>query len=282
VATVNGEPIPRSELDAALKMRPPIVAPKNAQEQKQLRDHVMVALVDELLLKQFLRSNSRPIESAEIDKQLKALEASLASQKRSLADYCRESRQTLEQVRANLAQMQQWTAYAATKTSEADVKNYYLANKPFFDRAMVRASHIVIRLANDAPTAERAAAQTRLTALRDEIVAGRTRFADAARQFSQCPTGSNGGDLGYIHRKWMVDESFAKAAFALETNSVSDVVTTDLGCHLILVTDKRPGTTSFFEDQRIKEAARECYMEEMRQKLIADLRAKAKIEVMSH
>jgi peptidyl-prolyl cis-trans isomerase C len=77
----------------------------------------------------------------------------------------------------------------------------------------------------------------------------------------------------------MVDESFAKAAFALDTNTISDVVTTDLGYHLILVTDKRPGTPSFFEDPRIKEAARECYMEEMRQKLIADLRAKAKIEI---
>jgi peptidyl-prolyl cis-trans isomerase C len=279
VAIVNGEPIPWSELDAALKMRAPITAPKNAQEQKLLRDATVAALIDDLLVKQFLRTNCRPIETAEIDKQLKTLEASLASQKRSLTDYCRESRQTIEQVRANLAQMQQWTTYAATKTTEADVKNYYLSNKPFFDRAMVRASHVVIRLAKDAPATERTAAQSRLTALRDEISAGRISFSDAARKFSQCPTGANGGDLGYIHRKWMVDESFAKAAFALDTNTVSDVVTTDLGYHLILVTDKRPGTPSFFEDPRIKEAARECYMEEMRQKLIADLRAKAKIEI---
>ena len=77
----------------------------------------------------------------------------------------------------------------------------------------------------------------------------------------------------------MVDEAFAKAAFALDKNALSDVVNTDMGCHLILVTDKRSGDPALYEDPRIKQAVRECMMEEMRQKLIAELRAQAKVEL---
>src|SRR3712207_8071236 len=58
-----------------------------------------------------------------------------------------------------------------------------------------------------------------------QVVAGKLDFAEAARAHSQCPlSASKGGDLGLIPRKWVFEESFARAAFALPVGQVSDVV----------------------------------------------------------
>lgn len=57
-------------------------------------------------------------------------------------------------------------------------------------------------------------------------------FAELARGHSECPSGNRGGDLGSFKRGNMVPE-FEKAAFGLDVNSISDVVKTDFGYHLI-------------------------------------------------
>lgn len=279
VALVNGEPISRADFDAAMKQRVPVFKRLSPEQQKQLQADVITALSDDLLLKQFLRANSQPIKPVEIDRQWADLEKSLAAQKRSIADYCRETNQSPEQLRAAIAEMLQWTAYAAGRITEVDLKKYYTEYKPFFDNASVRVSHIMIRIPANAPAGERTAAEAQLSQIRDEITTGKLTFAQAATKYSQCPSAQRGGDLGYIARRWMVDEAFASAAFKLDKGVVSGVVNSDIGCHLILVTDKRPGAGSVYEDPRIKTAVRECVMEEMRQRLVADLRAKAKIEV---
>ncbi len=64
------------------------------------------------------------------------------------------------------------------------------------------------------------------------------KFEDLAKQYSICPSGQNGGDLGYFGRGQMVKE-FEEAAFATPVNSVSDPVQTQFGWHLIKVIDKK-------------------------------------------
>ena len=58
-------------------------------------------------------------------------------------------------------------------------------------------------------------------------------FADAAAEFSDCPSGSNGGDLGEFTRGQMV-LPFEDAAFSLEVGQMSGIVETQFGYHLIL------------------------------------------------
>ena len=57
-------------------------------------------------------------------------------------------------------------------------------------------------------------------------------FEELARDFSQCPSGNNGGDLGEFGKGMMVP-SFEKAAFALNVGEISPPVKTQFGFHLI-------------------------------------------------
>ena len=62
-------------------------------------------------------------------------------------------------------------------------------------------------------------------------------FENLAAQYSLCPSGANGGDLGFFPRGMMV-KPFEDAAFNLEIGKVSEPVKTQFGWHLILVTEK--------------------------------------------
>ncbi len=57
-------------------------------------------------------------------------------------------------------------------------------------------------------------------------------FEQLAKDFSQCPSGDSGGDLGEFGKGMMVP-SFEKAAFALNVGEVSGPVKTQFGFHLI-------------------------------------------------
>ena len=74
--------------------------------------------------------------------------------------------------------------------------------------------------------------------LKTKIDNNEISFEDAAKQFSSCPSGSQGGDLGYFGRGMMV-KPFEEAAFSAQVNTVTNPVQTQFGWHLIKVTDKK-------------------------------------------
>jgi peptidyl-prolyl cis-trans isomerase C len=281
-AVVNGEPIMLADLEPTVQMimkEKFKVQPPTEVQRRQVRQEILQLSVNDVLMRQFLRKNGPKVEPAEVDKQLADFATGLQNQKppRTLQDFYKESGQSEAQVRANMTFMLQWVAYAKGHITEADVQKYYEESKDFFDQVAVRASHIVLRIPADASDADRKAALDKLTALKAEITSGKLDFGEAAKRHSQCPSRPNGGDIGYFSRKGMLDENFAKTAYALKVGEVSDIVTTDYGLHLIKVTDRKQGQPSDFE--KIKDEVRDFYVEEMRQKLLLQERKAAKIEI---
>ncbi len=90
---------------------------------------------------------------------------------------------------------------------------------------LVKASHLLVSSEEEAKK------------LREEILGGRS-FADVAAEVSMCPSGANGGDLGYFGKGQMVKE-FEDAAFSMNVGDVSEPIQTQFGWHLIYLTDKQ-------------------------------------------
>ncbi len=67
--------------------------------------------------------------------------------------------------------------------------------------------------------------------IQQKLSEGKT-FEELARDFSNCPSGKDGGNLGEFGKGMMVP-SFEKAAFALMPGEVSEPVRTQFGFHLI-------------------------------------------------
>ena len=88
----------------------------------------------------------------------------------------------------------------------------------------IRASHILVKTEDEAKK------------LYDEIQNGKD-FAQIAQEVSLCPSGQNGGDLGFFGKGMMV-KPFEDAAFSLEIGEISQPVETQFGWHLIKLTDK--------------------------------------------
>lgn len=272
-AVVNGEAITVAELDAAIAP----LAPVSALQKKQQRLDALNVLIDDKLVRQYLRDHGPKVEPAEVVRQLAALESAQKARGKSVEDYLKDEGVTAAQVKDNLFRMLQLAKYVEAQATPERLRAYHEANRDLFDKTTVRTSHIVIRVASNASADERQKAIAKLRSIRVDLGAGNLDFAAAAKAHSQCPSAPKGGDVGYIVRKFQTDEAYARTAFAMKVGEVSDVVETDAGYHLIWLTDRKPGQPSRYED--VATDVRECFEAELKQNLLTELRKKARIEI---
>lgn len=173
-----------------------------------------------------------------------------------------------------------------THISSEEVKAFYEANRARMKQPeMVRASHILVRVHPEATDDIKKACRTKINAARSLILAGE-KFADIARKVSDDPeTSRNGGDLGFFPRG-VIERTFGpeleKAAFSLPTNRVSEVISSPLGFHLLMVTDRRPEKTLTFEEAKpeIERILRAQKSNERIREYTKQLRQKTKIEIL--
>ncbi len=80
-------------------------------------------------------------------------------------------------------------------------------------------------------------ARAKIEAIRRKALDG-TDFAALAREYSEDPSASRGGDLGFLKLEDLQDEAFAQAASKLEPGEISPPVLTSFGYHIIQVMER--------------------------------------------
>jgi peptidyl-prolyl cis-trans isomerase D len=150
-------------------------------------------------------------------------------------------------------------AFLAEREEEA--RTLYHQRSAIYDvPEQVRARHILLKLASDAGDAEVAEVEARAHAVLERLQAGED-FAEIAAEISDDPgSKANGGDLGFFRRGQMV-KAFEEAAFALEPGSLSDLVRSDFGFHIIRAEEYQAASHTSFEEVR-ETLARELVAQE--------------------
>ena len=115
----------------------------------------------------------------------------------------------------------------------------------------IKVSHLLLcyrgATSCDNPVYSKKEAKDRIEKIKSEINA--SNFSDYVKQYTTEPGGKdNAGELGWI-KKGQTVATFENAAFSLSKGSISDVVETDFGYHLIYKQDER--TPKEFEVARI-------------------------------
>lgn len=143
---------------------------------------------------------------------------------------------------------------AATKgvtASDAEIARYYEQNQNRYGQPeRRRVSHILFEVPPNADEAAKNKARAQALEVLEKVKADPAGFADLARQYSQDPgSASQGGDLGWISKDTLVPEVEA-AVFDLSQGSVSDLVQSPFGYHIVTVTGVQPASIKPIEQVR--------------------------------
>lgn len=151
-------------------------------------------------------------------------------------------------LQANVANLQEGEVYGPY-ISNNNYALYKVSDIKEDTVARARASHILISAPETSPAEEREAARQQAEEILAKLRAGED-FAELAREHSDDPSASRGGDLGWFTEGRMV-EPFDKAVFEKgEQGLVNRVVETSYGYHLIKVTE--PVTSTVYEIAKVE------------------------------
>jgi len=202
------------------------------------------------------------------------LAQALAAQGMDWASYRKAVKRDLESMR-----LVQLKIRSKVKVTDEDVRNYWQTHPQEFRAGEeVKVRHIFLPVAADAGAEEvarvRAVADRALARLR----AGED-FAHVARQVSQGPSASEGGELGWL-RRGTVQAEIEKVVFRLKPGELSEPIRTRTGFQILEVEERRGGEPRPLEE--VKEDIRDRLVnaqgDAYRAQYIADLRRDAAIE----
>ena len=162
---------------------------------------------------------------------------------------------------------------SVAEPTEDEVAAFYEAHKEqYVEPEQVLCQHILVKGSGDK-------ALDKIKEIRERIVSGKSDFAEEAKKHSDCPSGAEGGSLGWFGRGMMVPE-FDKCAFEMKKGEVSGVVSTQFGYHIIYKADEKGGGEQTLVDvhDQIKDLLRHEARGRAMDSFVAELKANAKIE----
>ncbi len=122
---------------------------------------------------------------------------------------------------------------SAEPCSDTDARLYYYLHPSKFQQPETReASHILITVNPDFPENCQDEAYSRLARIADRVHKKPHRFAEQAQKHSECPTAMNGGRLGRLPCNTLFP-SLDKELFAMKEGSISDIIESPIGYHLL-------------------------------------------------
>lgn len=201
-------------------------------------DKLEQATLDALLEKREVQLKSFPL--AGIEKELEVTDE-------QIQDYYNEhpdAFQVPEQIDAEYLVLSMDSIKQNINPSDEEIQDYFEQNKKNYGTPEERkVRHILIENGTDD-----IAAKTKAEEILAKAKANPQNFAALAKEFSNDPgSAADGGNLGFFKQDGSMVKPFEDAAFALAQNTISDLVKTDYGYHILLVEKIKDSSTPTLE-----------------------------------
>ncbi|MDD4102686.1 MAG: peptidylprolyl isomerase [Kiritimatiellae bacterium] len=164
--------------------------------------------------------------------------------------------------------------------TEDDIQKHFDAHKDEYATGeRVLAQHILITPDGETQVSKDEA-RVKIEGIRERVQAGKS-FSDEAAEHSMCPSGKDGGSLGWFGRGMMVPE-FDQAVFSMSVGEVSGIIETQFGYHIIYKTDHEAAGEADFDQvrEKVRDFLRHARRGEAMTAYVEELKAKAKIEMV--
>lgn len=286
VATVDGNPILESQVQRALGKRANTEANRLA---------ALDNIIDDMLVQKAIQESGVKINPAQVDQIVQNIAAQNGLTYGQLLDALDYQGISITQFRANIANqilMSEVRNRSIGKNIDVSREQVEALSKQMLEQAKnsgnekaitateYKVRHILIKLN---PLLNDAQAKSQLTQIRADILAGKTTFADAAKNYSKdYLSGANGGDLGFALPEIYAPE-FAHAIKTTKQGVISAPFKTEFGWHILEVTDTRQGdvTADAYRQKAYEQLVNQQLQEESKDWIKA-LRKGANIQILSN
>jgi peptidyl-prolyl cis-trans isomerase SurA len=283
LATVDGDPITVYQLKKFAETNLRARQLSGSMDQAALLD----ALISDKLLEKEVSDKGIVVRDEDVDHYMETIKERNQLDDQRLKEAIEKQGLTVETYRVQLreeiqkAQLMNREIRGKVNVTPEEVQRYYEAHiSEYSTPARLQVAHILFHLQPDAPADKVAAVTAKAQEVYGRLKKG-ADFVETAKQYSEDPTGQNGGDLGWFKQGELLD-TLEKAAEKLKVGEVSEPVRTKVGLHIVKL-EAREGESHQKLDElaeRIKEQLYNAALEERFQKwLTEDLRKHHHVEM---
>jgi len=293
VAKVNGQPIYEKELDESLALRFN-KKKKYGMQMNHTDPDVMYAikkqvlddLIDSAVIYQAAKSTKLPDVEEKVNQKILSLASTFGSEEK-YDKFLHTKNTSLEKKREffknNFMVQAYFDKMGLTKPEipEEKIKELYEQEKKSFKLPeQVKFSQVFLKVDKKATPEERKRIEKKAEEAHKMLVDGKS-FSEVADELSK--NGDleiSGGERGYL-RRGMLPKSVEEVAFSIMPWKISDIVRSEFGYHILMISDKKPERYTPYEKVHdfLKKYLETEAVRENVTRHTKELRSKAKIEI---
>ena len=240
VATVNDHAISLNVvhhfLDRSFQNLPEL-ADREKRDESVIKIGIEHMVKREIIL-QHLRTGKFRTSERELDNAIMELKSRLELTQQTLPSHLEKIQLSEQELRQEFEWQFSWRRYVTKYVTVEHLEKQFEEKRKYFDGTKYHVAQILWKQKDKETTAK-------AMQVRQQLVQGSIKWADAVKSHSQAASAAKEGDLGWIGYEGPMPRQFTRVAFGLATGEFSQPFESQYGIHLIRCIEIEPGSKTF-------------------------------------